>query len=381
MKTVKEARRVLDHATPELVAAVDAGMQARANRAPLALAGIRRSPTGSRHPSALVGASCAEFASSLGIGLLLLFVVFSSSWTQAAEAGFYSGNLAIAKGKDLSAEERRVEARFAKYLETHTDEAIARYTAKYGKEINTDNVRELSIDYAPGGPEAEDPATRRARTKWSAAVQEPASALSKEIYRRALKKSPGPKQRRQVVFTAGGAGVGKTTSIQQVSGLAGMLDAAEIVYDTTLSDFRSVMDRIKQGVAAGRVVSIIFLYRDPIESLVGGVLPRAERMGRTLPLDVFLDTHMGAAEVLEKIAQTYKGDDRVAIAIIDNSRGRGKAARSNIAFVKSAAGKYRREELKATLSAALDEAYEKGKRGEKGGISEAVYRAIKGPVQ
>ena len=313
--------------------------------------------------------------------LLVLIVILSFSVTQAAEdSSFYPGKLGIAKAKNLSVEERRVEARFAEYLEAHTDEAIRRYTQKYGKEINTDNVRELSTDYAPGGPDAEDSATKVARTKWSAAVQEPSSALSKEIYRRALQKIPGPAQRKQVIFTGGGAGVGKTTSIQQISGLANAVDAAEIIYDTTLSNLKSSMDRVEQGVAAGRVVSIIFVYRDPIDSFVSGVLPRAERMGRTLPLEVFLDTHIGAAEVLEKIAQAYKGNDKVAIAVIDNSRGRGNAAPSDIAFVKNAAGKYRRAELKAKLSAALDEAYEKGKKREKDGISEAVYKAIKGPA-
>jgi hypothetical protein len=100
-------------------------------------------------------------------------------------------------------------------------------------------------------------------------------------------------------------------------------------------------------------------------------------MGRTLPLDAFLDTHLGAAEVLEKIAAVYRGNDKVAIAIIDNSRGMGKAGPSDIAFVKAAAAKYRRDELKAKASAALDEAYEKRKKGEKGGISEAIYKAIK----
>ena len=311
--------------------------------------------------------------------LLALAVIFSLSVTQGAEeSASYPGKLGIAKAKNLSVEERQVEARFAKYLEEYTDEAVKRYTGKYGKEINTDNVRELSTDYAPGGPDAEDPATRLARTKWSAAVQEPSSAFAKEIYRRALQKTPAPDQRKQVVFTAGGAGVGKTTSIQLIAGLSRAVDAAEMIYDTTLSNLKSSMDRVEQAVAAGRMVSIIFVYRDPIDSFVGGVLPRAEKMGRTLPLDVFLDTHIGAANVLEKIAAAYRGNDRVAIAVIDNSRGRGNAAPSDIGFVKSAAGKYRREELKAKLSAALDEAYEKGKRGEKDGISEVVYKATKG---
>jgi len=311
---------------------------------------------------------------------LVAFLVFFSASIgyPVDETSVYPGKLGIAKGKNLSAEERAVEARFAEYLEKHTDEAISRYAKKYGKEINTDNARELSVDYAPGGPDADDPATNAARSKWSAAVQEPSSAFSKEIYRRVLGKVPAPGQRKQVVFTAGGAGVGKTTSIQQMPGLARAVEAAEIIYDTTLSNLKSSMERIAQAVAAGRVVSIIFVYRDPIDSFVAGVLPRAERMGRTLPLEAFLDTHMGAADVLVKIAAAYRDDDRVAIAIIDNSRGRGNAALSDIEFVKAAAAKYRRQELRAKLSSALDEAYEKGKRSEKDGISEAVYRGIKG---
>jgi hypothetical protein len=298
----------------------------------------------------------------------------------ADESSFYPGKLAITKARNLSPAERTVEARFAGYLQQHTEEAIARYRAKYGKEINTDNARELSVDYAPGGPDAEDPVTRMARSKWSAAVQEPSSALAKELYRRALEKTAASDQRKQVIFTAGGAGVGKTTSIQQIAGIARAVEAAEIIYDTTLSNLRSSIERIDQALAAGRTVSITFVYRDPIDSFVGGVLPRAERMGRTLPLEAFLDTHMGAPEVLVKVAERYRSDDRVAIAVIDNSRGRGNAAVSNPAFIKTVAGKYSREELRAKVSKALDDAYEKGKRGEKDGISEAVYRGIKGNV-
>jgi hypothetical protein len=320
--------------------------------------------------------------SSLRTACLALFaflVFFPISLGRSAdEPTRYPGKLGIQKGKNLSAAEREVEARFAEYLEKRTDEAIARYTKKYGKEINTDNARELSIDYAPGGPDADDPATRAARTKWSSAVHEPSSAFTREVYRRALAQIPPANQRQQVIFTAGGAGAGKTTSIQQIPGLTQAVEAAEIIYDTTLSSLKTSTERIGQAISAGRMVSIIFVYRDPIDSFVAGVLPRAERTGRSLPLEAFLDTHIGAAAVLAKIAEAYRNDDRVAIAVIDNSRGRGNAAPSDIEFVKNAAGKYRREELREKLLNALEAAYEKGKRGQKDGISEAIYRGIKG---
>jgi len=312
----------------------------------------------------------------VAIFVFALFLSPGSPWAQ--ETGLYPGKLGIQKAKQLSREEREVEARFAKYLEENTDDAIARYQAKYGKEINTDNARELSQDYAPGGMDADDARTRAARARWSSAVHEPSSALTKEIYRRELKKPAAQKERSQVIFTAGGAGSGKTTGIQQIAGLGHAVAAAQIVYDTTLSSLRSSMERISQGLDAGKTVSIIYVYRDPIDSLVGGALPRAERNGRTLPLEAFLETHVGAPEVLLKVAETYKGDKRLEIAIIDNSRGRGKAAVADLAFVQAVARKYTREDLRAKLLRALEDAYEKKKRGEKDGISEDIYRAFKG---
>ena len=127
-------------------------------------------------------------AATVILSALLLFSV-----VLAAEGpGIYPGKLRITKAKNLSPEQREVEARFAAYLEASTDEAVARYVERYGKEINTDNVRELSSDYAPGGMDAEDPVTVAARTRWGDAVHEPASALTREIFRRALTKGSAP---------------------------------------------------------------------------------------------------------------------------------------------------------------------------------------------
>jgi hypothetical protein len=310
---------------------------------------------------------------------LVVWALLSFSVVIAAEdPGTYPGKLRIAKAKTLSPEQRQVEARFAAYLEARTDEAIARYAEKYGKEISTDNVRELSSDYAPGGMEAKDPATVAARTRWGDAVHEPASALTREIFRRALRKEVAPDLRKQVIFTAGGAGAGKTTSIRKLADLSHAVDAAEIVYDTILSSFRSSVERISQALDAGRVVSIVFIYRDPIDSFVDGLLPRAKSIGRTLPLEIFLNSHVGSIEALPRIAENYKDDRRVAIAVIDNNRGAGDGTVADLEFVKTMARKYSREDLKTKLLRALEDAYEEGKKGGKNGISENIYRAIKG---
>jgi len=319
-------------------------------------------------------ASSRQAGFTVGLWVLLCFGFVLG----AQEPAIYPGKLGIAKAKNLTAEQHAVEARFAAYLEANTDAAVARYLEKYGNEINADNARELSSDYAPGGIEAEDPTTNAARTRWGEAVHEPASALVKEIYRRALAQQTPADRRKQVVFTAGGAGVGKTTSIRTIADLTNAVKAAEIVYDTTLTSFGGAVSRINQALAAGRMVSIVFVYRDPIVSLVNGVLPRAKVNGRTLPLEAFLSSHLDSVATILKVAETYKNDPRIAIAIIDNRGGTASAKPADLAFVRSMAQRYTREDLKAKLSRALEEAYEKGKKGAKDGISEAIYRAIKG---
>jgi hypothetical protein len=108
------------------------------------------------------------------------------------------------------------------------------------------------------------------------------------------------------------------------------------------------------------------------------LLPRAKSNGRTLPLDIFLNSHVGSIEALPRIAEHYKDDRRVAIAVIDNSRGVEKATVADLGFAKAMARKYTREDLKAKLLRALEDAHEKGKKGAKDGIPEDIYRAIKG---
>jgi hypothetical protein len=309
-----------------------------------------------------------------GLWIVLCFSVVLG----AEDAGKYPGKLGIDKNATLSLEQRQVEARFAAYLEANTDEAISRYIEKFGSEIDVDAVRELSPDYAPGGINAMDPGTVAARTRWGEAVHEPASALTKEIYRRALRKETAPDRRRQVVFTAGGPGAGKTTSIRTLAVLSPAVDAAEIVYDTTLSTLRSALDRIIQALDAGRMVSIVFVYRDPIDSLVEGVLPRARITGRTVPFAVILNAHLRVPEAILRIAELFKNDPRVALAIVDNRDSTGNASIADLAFVERMGRKYTRETLQAALLGALEEAYEKGQKGDKNGISESIYRAIKG---
>src|SRR3546814_4228496 len=79
----------------------------------------------------------------------------------------------------------------------------------------------------------------------------------------------------------------KTTAVNAAGDAFGK---PEITYDTNMNTLSSAVDKVEQALAAGRDVRIAYVYRDPVEALTGGAIPRAERQavkfgsGRTVPL-------------------------------------------------------------------------------------------------
>lgn len=184
---------------------------------------------------------------------------------------------------------------------------------KGGKVINTDLARELSPEY-------------RANRTLSANVHEPASQFAKDYYAELLSKPA--KKDSYVLFTGGGTGAGKTTSLEKVPNI---VNKAEIVYDTNMNTFDSAVKKIEQALNAGRNVNIAYTYRDPVEALTEGALSRAMRMkkelgtGRTVPIEEHAKTHLGSRETLDQLLQKYESHPNVDFTVINNSLGKDKA--------------------------------------------------------
>lgn len=275
-----------------------------------------------------------------------------------ADAGLTEGSK-ITQAENLSPGDRDIERRFAEWIESDVDRAISAYEklsgAEGGRLLNTDLARELSPDYVAD------------RTR-SAAVHEPASWLVKEMYARALAKAPAPGQEAEVLFSAGGTGAGKSRGLEKLSETNSTVRAAQIIYDTNLSSLDSAVSKIEQALRAGKKVQIVYTWRDPVDSLLRGALPRAERMGRTVPIEEHAKTHVGAAAVIKQLAAKYADDARVAIHVLDNSHGKNGVRLGSIEEVPELAYDRVREELDAALESARAA----------GSISEAVYRGFKG---
>lgn len=283
---------------------------------------------------------------------------------KAAEAGVSRGTeWNIPRNANLSEGDRAIESRFADALSSDYEGMKARYAqlpdAGGGKILNTDTARELSPDYLAD------------RTK-SAAVHEPASAFVKRLYAEMLSEPPKAGEDPVVLLTAGGTGAGKSSAAKTVLGEEA--NRAQIVMDTNMNREGSAVQKIDQALAAGKEVKIAYVHREPVEALINGALPRAMRQesqfgsGRTVPIEEHINTHVGANDVVRKIAEHYQNEAGVSMRIIDNSRGPGGAALIDIENLPKITYNETREKATAALEAAHAE----------GRISPAVYRGFGG---
>jgi len=248
--------------------------------------------------------------------------------------------------KNLTPEQTQLETKFGEEVIKNYEQLKQEYIKANDHILNTDQARELSEDY-------------RKNKTLSAAVHEPASSFIKKLYLETLTQAPQPGQDNSVLFTAGGTGAGKTTAINTQPEFKNTADKAQIVYDTNLSSYGSAKQKIDQALAAGKNVEIIYVYRDIVESMMEGAVPRSQRMGRTVPLEEHISTHTGSLETIRKIVKEYGNNTQVNIGIINNSLGKGNAKIISIESLKNI--NYNVDDVRKQLQERLKEAYSSGK--------------------
>ncbi len=167
-----------------------------------------------------------------------------------------------------------------------------------GKIVSSDLVKELSPDF------------RQDRTKNAALVHEASSKFADRLYRDALAKAP---ENEAVLLTGGGGGSGKTAALEAVPH-----NPSDVTFDGTMATYESSKRRIEQALASGRRVDINYVYR-PIDLAMQGVISRAGRTGRSVPAKAVAESHYQSQRTVMRLADEFKGDDRVSIVVLDNS--------------------------------------------------------------
>jgi len=169
-----------------------------------------------------------------------------------------------------------------------------------GRRLDVDLVRELAPDYVADRSRASE-------------VHEYASALTKELFARALAKPPSPDRSPVVAFLAGGGGSGKSTAggpiIEELN--------PDLIVDGTLSNLTRAHRDIEASLASNRDVNVIYVYRSP-EKSVEGAIERAISEGRPVPVDALAEAHANAAKTVKALTQAYNDNGRVEIDTIWN---------------------------------------------------------------
>ena len=234
------------------------------------------------------------------------------------------------------------------------DAAVEEYSGiketKKGRLLDTDLARLLSPEY-------------RADRNRAPEVHEAASAFTQRLFEKRMqemRERPGG----LVLFMAGGGGSGKSSAETL---LDDVFNRANTIVDGTLSGYEKAMRNIQLALDSGQAVMIAYVYREPVDSLVGGVFKRAmdPKNGRTVALDALVKGHAGSNETVLKLQKDFADNPLFDVVAVDNSRGNGNFAVVPLEEIPVVS----REGLREKFQNATDKELEAGR------INQAVYDA------
>lgn len=209
----------------------------------------------------------------------------------------------IEPDKSLVGENAKVQELSITKYQKNAPQLTEQYIKDNGKVINTDEARKLFKDVGYKGSNA-------------AAVQEAASAVSKDAWQKLLNTS----DKQDVLIYSGGSGTGKTSAVKNI--FPSEVSDAGAILDGNLSSIKSAKSRVTEAINAGKTPHIIYVYREPVDAWINGVVKRmksnVEEGGRVVPLSVFLENHKGSYNVVKDMLGSG-----VDVKMVDNSLGKG----------------------------------------------------------
>lgn len=206
-------------------------------------------------------------------------------------------------GKDAEIQDKSI-AKYEKDPEGLTEE----YLSENGKIVNTDEARKLFKDVGYNGIN-------------SAAVHEASSAVAKNAFVK-LSKTKGKFE--NLAF-AGGSGSGKTSAAKNM--LQSEIKDSAAILDGNMSSMKSADYFINTSRKNGKFPTIGYVYREPTDAWVNGVIKRMlgnpDEGGRVVPLSVFLGNTEGSYNVIKQLLNDSNLGIKYDIKLIDNSLGEG----------------------------------------------------------
>jgi hypothetical protein len=225
-----------------------------------------------------------------------------------------------------------------------------------GRILDADMARELSPEY------------RENKTR-AAEVHSAVSSFIEKLFKQrviAAKKTGGA-----VVLTSGGGGAGKSSANEFASSI---MKNANTIWDGTLSTPEKADKAVNLILENNQVAYVVYTYRDPVDALAnpkGGVLDRAMKTRRVVPIYSLVKTHTGSSKTVRMLDEKYGDDKRFKLLVIDNSLGKGNAKVSSLNNITPVI----QSGLKEKLLNETEQAYANGS------IDREVYeRTIEAPI-
>lgn len=257
-------------------------------------------------------------------------------------------NASVVRNSTLNSVDQITEGKAFDFVLNNVPKRVQEYVDRFGATVNADNAKLLFEPLGFNGTNAN-------------IFHEPSSTYSKLVYNTLLKTQRG-KGNNTVLFTAGGAGAGKTAALGK------LLDNNALVFDSNLSGFSSAKKKINQALKEGFEVDLTYVHREPVDSFInpgGGVIQRALKTKRIVPIPEHLDRHIEAPKVFVQLAEEF--GDRVKIGVINNTLGKGKQQPADIALLKNL--RYNRSEIERRLQQHVTKEVEKGALGQEVGTA------------
>lgn len=200
----------------------------------------------------------------------------------------------------LSPSEKKIESDFYAAVDKHGPQLVADYHTEFGNTIDPDQVKMLDPNF-------------RADPGLAHAVHEPSSKLAKMIFKDALERKVAAGDKSPTVFTAGGSGSGKSTTMPgALSQLGAKPDG--LIYDSVLSSKSSAVSRIDQALAATKGdVGIAYTNASIDQAMMQNALRK-----RAVTIDTLAHAHLGASDTIRELAEHYKDEPRVKIVVMNN---------------------------------------------------------------
>jgi len=258
--------------------------------------------------------------------------------------------------KGLSQEDKIIETKAFKKLDKEHKQILSDYKDKNGNVVNADGFRPYYKDVGYDGSNA-------------ASIQEVVSELGKKAWANGLKNDG-----EFAVLFAGGSGTGKTSAIKNIKLAKDMVDGSSVVLDGNLSSYKSAISKIKQANESGKIAPILYTYREPIDSMVNGVVKRSinnpDEMGRIVPTKIVAENHIGSWETVNRLNK-----DGHKVIAIDNSLGAGNQKLVSISDLSEKIKYPSVEELTDIFNKEIKRLYENKIKIGKRAITEKEYQA------